>query len=61
MSRGEIAQRALHFLGAPFRLLWAALTGVADSLQGLPWQAYVYMTAGATRLAEKRCIPVWCR
>lgn len=30
-------------------------------LQGIPWQAYVYMTAGATRLEEKRCIPVWCR
>ena len=30
MSRGELASRALHFLGAPFRLMWAALTGVAN-------------------------------
>ena len=30
-------------------------------LQGIPWQAYVYMTAGATRLEEKRCQPIWCR
>lgn len=30
-------------------------------LQGLPWQAYVYMTAGATRLEEKRVQPIWCR
>lgn len=30
-------------------------------LQGLPWQAYVYMTAGATRLEEKRVVQVWAR
>lgn len=30
-------------------------------LQGLPWQAYVYLTAGATRIEEKRIVPVWCR
>ena len=30
-------------------------------LQSEPWQAYVYMTAGATRLEEKRVQPVWCR
>jgi hypothetical protein len=30
-------------------------------LQGLPWQAYVYMTAGATRLEEKKVVRVWCR
>lgn len=30
-------------------------------LQGLPWQAYVYLTAGATRLEEKKIIRVWCR
>lgn len=30
-------------------------------LQGLPWQAYVTMTAGATRLEEKKTIRVWCR
>lgn len=28
-------------------------------LQGLPWQAYVYMTAGATRLEEKRVVQIW--
>lgn len=30
-------------------------------LQGLPWQAYVYMTMGATRLEEKRVVQVWAR
>lgn len=29
-------------------------------LQGLPWQAYVYMTAGATRLEEKKIVEVKC-
>ena len=44
--------------------LWEDITtDVAQrkDLQGLPWQAYVYMTAGATRLEEKRVQPVWCR
>jgi stage V sporulation protein SpoVS len=27
-------------------------------LQGLPWQSYVYMTAGATRLEEKKVIKI---
>ncbi len=27
-----------------------------DDLSGLPWQAYIYMTAGATRLEEKKCV-----
>jgi Phage capsid protein len=30
-------------------------------LQGLPWQAYVYMTAGATRVEEKKVVRIWCR
>jgi hypothetical protein len=30
-------------------------------LQSEPWQAYVFMTAGATRLEEKRVTQVWCR
>lgn len=30
-------------------------------LQGLPWQAYVYLTAGATRIEEKRVVKVWAR
>lgn len=30
-------------------------------LQSQPWQAYVYMTAGATRLEEKRCVQIWAR
>lgn len=29
-------------------------------LQGLPWQAYVTMTAGATRLEEKKVVEVKC-
>jgi hypothetical protein len=30
-------------------------------LQGWPWQAYVYMTAGATRIEEKKIVKIWCR
>jgi hypothetical protein len=30
-------------------------------LQGLPWQAYIYMTAGSTRLEENRVQAIWCR
>lgn len=29
-------------------------------LQGLPWQAYVYMTAGATRLEEEKVVQIAC-
>jgi hypothetical protein len=29
-------------------------------LQGLPWQAYVYMTAGATRLEENKIVEIKC-
>lgn len=44
--------------------LWNDITtDVAQrkDLQGLPWQAYVYMTAGATRLEEKRVVKIWAR
>lgn len=30
-------------------------------LQSEPWQCYIYMTAGATRLEEARVMQVWCR
>lgn len=30
-------------------------------LQGLPWQAYLMMTGGATRLELQRVIRIWCR
>lgn len=30
MSRAEMASKALHVLGLPFRLLWEALTSVAN-------------------------------
>jgi len=30
-------------------------------LKGLPWQAYVMMTGGATRLEKVRVIRIWCR
>jgi hypothetical protein len=30
-------------------------------LQSEPWQSYVFMTAGATRLEEKRVVQVWAR
>lgn len=44
--------------------LWNDITTDIDQrkdLQGLPWQAYVYMTAGATRLEENKVIRVWSR
>ncbi len=30
-------------------------------LQGLPWQAYVMQTGGATRLEKERVVRIWCR
>ena len=30
-------------------------------LQSAPWQAYVYMTMGSTRLEEARCVQIWAR
>src|SRR5205807_7195301 len=30
-------------------------------LQSEPWQAYVFLTAGATRLEEKRVVQAWAR
>lgn len=44
--------------------LWNDITtdiSQRKDLQSLPWQAYVYMTAGATRLEEKRLVQVWAR
>lgn len=44
--------------------LWNDIsTSVAQryDLQGIPWQAYVYMTIGATRLEENRVQGIWCR
>ena len=43
--------------------LWNDITTDVDQrkdLQGLPWQVYIYMTAGATRLEEKKVIEVIC-
>jgi hypothetical protein len=51
-------KRGLH-LG-----IWGDVeTDVAQrkDLQSLPWQAYVKMTMGATRLEEKRLVQIWCR
>ena len=30
-------------------------------LQGLPWQAYLMQTGGATRLEKNRVVRIWCR
>lgn len=30
-------------------------------IQGLPWQAYLKMTIGATRLEEKKIVKIWCQ
>lgn len=43
--------------------LWNDVTTDIDQrkdLQGLPWQAYVYMTAGATRLEETKVVQIAC-
>jgi hypothetical protein len=32
-----------------------------NDLQSEPWQCYVFMTAGATRLEENRVYQIWCR
>lgn len=43
--------------------LWNDVTADVSQrkdLQGLPFQAYVYMTIGATRIEEKKTIKVWC-
>jgi hypothetical protein len=43
--------------------LWNDITtdiSQRKDLQGLPFQAYVYMTAGATRLEEKKIVEVKC-
>lgn len=44
--------------------LWNDIsTDVAQrkDLQGLPWQAYIYLTIGATRLQEPGVAQIWCR
>ena len=40
-----------------------AMTDISQrkDLQGLPWQAYVSMTGGATRLEKERVVRIWCR
>lgn len=43
---------------------WASMTtdiSQRKDLQGLPWQAYVKMTGGATRLEKERVIRIWAR
>lgn len=30
-------------------------------IQGLPWQAYLKMTVGSTRLEEKKIVKIWCQ
>ena len=43
--------------------LWNDLSTDIDrrkDLQGMPWQAYVYMTAGATRLEDNKIIEIKC-
>ena len=44
--------------------LWNDITtniSQRHDLQSEPWQAYIYMTAGATRLEEKRVTQIWAR
>lgn len=32
-----------------------------NDIQGEPWQAYTKMSAGATRVEEKKVVRIWCR
>lgn len=32
-----------------------------NDLQSEPWQAYIYMTLGATRVEEDKVVRIWCR
>lgn len=32
-----------------------------NDIQGEPWQAYTKMSAGSTRLEEKKVVKIWCR
>lgn len=44
--------------------LWSdvqATVSQRNDLQGLPWQAYVKGTFGATRLEEKKIVKIWCK
>lgn len=38
----------------------ATSISVRHDLQGEPWQAYVKMTVGGTRLEEKKCVQITC-
>ncbi|MES2348484.1 MAG: phage capsid protein [Pseudomonadota bacterium] len=43
--------------------IWNDITGsisVRNDLQGEPFQAYNYMTIGATRIEEPKTVKVWC-
>ncbi len=43
--------------------LWNDITtdiSQRKDLKGLPWQSYVYMTVGATRLEEKKVVEILC-
>ena len=43
---------------------WEALTtkiSERNDLQGIPWQAYVKLGGGATRLELQRVVRIWCR
>jgi hypothetical protein len=43
--------------------LWNDITtdiSERKDLQGLPWQAYVYMSAGATRIEEEKVVQIAC-
>lgn len=43
--------------------LWNDITTDIDQrkdLQGMPWQAYLYMTAGATRIEEEKVVEIKC-
>jgi hypothetical protein len=58
-TKSHVWQREGLHLG-----LWNDITtniSQRHDLQSEPWQAYVFMTAGATRLEEKRVTQQWCR
>lgn len=52
-----------HKMGMHLGIWNDVTTDIAQrkDLQGLPWQSYIYLTMGGTRLEEKRCQPIWAR
>lgn len=63
-AAGTSNQVAAYAEGGMYYGSWQSQTtdiSQRKDLKGLPWQAYVMMTGGATRLEKERVIRIWCR